>query len=163
MLTVSVAFLALTTLGAITAFRTRRTLLAGFSAFWPLRSFAAFTLAFAALSALRTETVATATATTVVAIVTLLPAALLLLVLRLTAWGFGLGVLAFAGPQGVGFMRGGHNDWTGNIWVCLEARRRCVVVLSNDVRAESEFARIAASILGETGAPWGFVYGSGGQ
>ncbi|MEQ1617310.1 MAG: serine hydrolase domain-containing protein [Terricaulis sp.] len=75
----------------------------------------------------------------------------------------GLGVLTFAGPQGPGFMRGGHNDWTGNIWVCIEARRRCVVVLSNDVRAESEFARIVAFVLGETGAPWDFVYGSGGR
>lgn len=75
----------------------------------------------------------------------------------------GLGVLTFAGAQGRGFMRSGHNDWTGNVWVCVEARRRCVVILSNDVRAESEFARIAAFILGEVGAPWGFVYGSGGQ
>lgn len=75
----------------------------------------------------------------------------------------GLGVLTFTGPQERGFIRGGHNDWTGNIWVCVEARRRCVVILSNDVRAESEFARVAGFILGETGAPWDFLYGSGGQ
>lgn len=74
----------------------------------------------------------------------------------------GLGTLSFEGPQGHGFIRGGHNDVTGNIWVCVEARRRCVVVLSNDVRLESEFPHIVATILGETDAPWHFVYGSPG-
>jgi CubicO group peptidase (beta-lactamase class C family) len=72
----------------------------------------------------------------------------------------GVGVITFTGPQGRGFIRGGHNDTTGNIWICIEAHRRCVVILSNDVRAESEFPRIAASILGETGAPWDFLYGA---
>lgn len=72
-------------------------------------------------------------------------------------------LITFAGPQGRGFMRGGHNDTTGNIWVCIEARRRCVVILSNDVRAESKFPRIVAFILGETGAPWDFVYGAPAQ
>lgn len=75
----------------------------------------------------------------------------------------GLSVLSFNGPQGSGFMRSGHNDWTGNIWVCVEARRRCVVILSNDVRAESEFSRVTAFILGETGAPWDFVFGAPAQ
>lgn len=72
----------------------------------------------------------------------------------------GLGTLTFDGPQGHGFIRGGHNDVTGNIWVCVEARRRCVVILSNDVRMESEFPRIVAFILGETAAPWNFIYGT---
>lgn len=71
-----------------------------------------------------------------------------------------VGLILFDGPQGPAFVRGGHNDTTGNIWVCVEARRRCVVVLSNDVRAESEFPRIVATLLGETGAPWRFLYGS---
>ncbi len=71
----------------------------------------------------------------------------------------GIGLITFAGPQGRAFIRGGHNDVTGNIWVCVEARHRCVVILSNDVRAESEFPHIVASILGETGAPWDFLYG----
>jgi len=75
----------------------------------------------------------------------------------------GLGVLSFNGPQGHGFMRGGHNEVTGNSWVCVERLRRCVVILSNDVRIEPQFPRIVASILGETGAPWHFVYGTPGD
>jgi CubicO group peptidase (beta-lactamase class C family) len=70
-----------------------------------------------------------------------------------------LGVVAFAGPQGAGFYKGGHNDTTGNTWVCVEVNRRCVVILSNDVRAEPAFPEIVRSIIGETGAPWAWEYG----
>ena len=66
----------------------------------------------------------------------------------------GLGVIAFTGPQGRGFEKGGHNDTTGNSWICVEARRACVVLLSNDVRAEAAFPAIVRFILGETGAPY---------
>ena len=72
----------------------------------------------------------------------------------------GLGVVVFAGPQGRGFYKGGHNDTTGNSWVCLERRQRCVVLLSNDVRAEAAFPRLVERILGKTGAPWRWEYGS---
>jgi CubicO group peptidase (beta-lactamase class C family) len=71
----------------------------------------------------------------------------------------GLGVIAFTGPQGAGFYKGGHNDSTANTWVCVEARKRCVVILSNDVRAEPAFPAIVKSIIGETGAPWAWEYG----
>lgn len=71
----------------------------------------------------------------------------------------GLGVEVFDGPQGPGFLKGGHNQMTGNMWVCLERGQRCVVILSNDVRAEAAFPRLVRSILGETGAPWRFKYG----
>lgn len=71
----------------------------------------------------------------------------------------GLGLLVFQGPQGAAFMRGGHNDVTGNAWVCVEARRRCVVLLANDVRAEAAFPRLAGFVLGETGVPWAWVLG----
>lgn len=70
----------------------------------------------------------------------------------------GLGVIAFSGPQGPGFFKAGHNDSTGNIWVCLEKRKRCVVILANDVRAEAAFPRLVRSVLGETGVPWGWEY-----
>lgn len=78
---------------------------------------------------------------------------------RRTDFGAGVGLLVFQGPQGAAFMRGGHNDVTGNAWVCVEARRRCVVILSNDVRAEAAFPRLAALTLGETGAPWAWGLG----
>jgi CubicO group peptidase (beta-lactamase class C family) len=77
---------------------------------------------------------------------------------RRRGFAAGLGLLVFEGPQGPAFIRGGHNDSTGNIWLCVERRRRCVVILSNDVRAEAAFPHLAAFILGETGAPWDWLY-----
>lgn len=71
----------------------------------------------------------------------------------------GLGVIAFDGPQGPGFFKGGHNDTTANTWVCVEARRRCVVILANDARAEAAFPHLVQFVLGETGAPWDWEYG----
>jgi CubicO group peptidase (beta-lactamase class C family) len=71
----------------------------------------------------------------------------------------GLGVIAFDGPQGPGFYKGGHNDSTGNTWVCVERRRDCVVILANDVRAEAAFPRLVHFVLGATGAPWTWEYG----
>jgi len=70
----------------------------------------------------------------------------------------GLGVVTFAGPQGQGFFKGGHNDSTANTLVCVASGRRCVVILSNDVRAEAAFPELVKAALGETGAPWGWEY-----
>ena len=69
-----------------------------------------------------------------------------------------LGVVAFAGPQGRGWYKGGHNDTTANSLVCLEHRRRCVLILSNDVRAERAFPALVRSVLGETGVPYRWEY-----
>lgn len=71
----------------------------------------------------------------------------------------GLGVIVFEGPQGRGFYKGGHNDSTGNTWVCVEKGRRCVVLLANDVRAERAFPRLVRAALGETNVPWTWEYG----
>jgi CubicO group peptidase (beta-lactamase class C family) len=71
----------------------------------------------------------------------------------------GLGVVTFNGPQGRGFFKGGHNESTANTWVCLERGRRCVVILSNDVRAEPAFPKLIDGILGDTGLPWRWEYG----
>jgi len=71
----------------------------------------------------------------------------------------GLGVIAFNGPQGAGYYKGGHDDITGNTWVCVKAGKRCVVILANDVRAEAAFPRLVEFILGETGVPWRWEYG----
>ncbi len=70
----------------------------------------------------------------------------------------GFGVISFIGPQGRGFMKGGHNDSTANTMVCIEAKRRCVVILSNDVRAEKAFPRLVEAILGPTGFAWAWEY-----
>ncbi|OQW73646.1 MAG: serine hydrolase [Proteobacteria bacterium ST_bin14] len=71
----------------------------------------------------------------------------------------GLGVISFNGPQGPGFFKGGHNDSTANMWVCLKRSGRCVIILSNDVRAEREFPTLVRAALGDTGMPWGWEYG----
>ena len=72
----------------------------------------------------------------------------------------GLGAIRFEGPQGRGFMKGGHNDSTGNTMVCIERRQRCVVIISNDVRAESAFPELVKFVLGDTGFAWGWEYGN---
>ena len=75
--------------------------------------------------------------------------------------GAGLGIVTFDGPQGPGFFKGGHNDSTGNMLVCLERGRRCVVLLANDVRAEAAFERLVERIIGPTGLPWAWEYPRG--
>jgi CubicO group peptidase (beta-lactamase class C family) len=70
----------------------------------------------------------------------------------------GFGLVVFDGPQGPAFSRGGHNEWTGNTLVCVQEGRRCVVILSNDVRAEAAFPRLVEFAIGETGAPWQWIY-----
>ena len=66
----------------------------------------------------------------------------------------GIGVVAFQGPFGPAFFKGGHNDTTGNQAICVEKSRRCVLFLSNDVRAESLFQRLTEATLGDPGMPW---------
>lgn len=75
----------------------------------------------------------------------------------------GLGVVVFDGPQGHGFFKGGHNDTTANTWVCVVTKRRCLVILSNDVRAERGFRDLAEYILGPTGVPYDWEYGDAAQ
>ncbi|MBA3526215.1 MAG: beta-lactamase family protein [Sphingomonas sp.] len=72
----------------------------------------------------------------------------------------GLGLVTFNGRQGSGFFKGGHNDNTANTWVCLEIKRRCVVILSNDVRAEAAFPGLVDAILGPSDLPWRWEYPS---
>jgi CubicO group peptidase (beta-lactamase class C family) len=70
-----------------------------------------------------------------------------------------LGVVSFSGPQGQGFQKGGHNDSTGNTLICLEKGKRCVLILSNDVRSEQMFPQLVSAVLGKTGFPWSWEYG----
>jgi len=72
----------------------------------------------------------------------------------------GLGVVTYNGPDGLTWSKGGHNPWTGNMVICQEARRRCLVMLANSVRAELIYPEIAQLILGDTHAPWWWDYGS---
>jgi CubicO group peptidase (beta-lactamase class C family) len=72
----------------------------------------------------------------------------------------GLGVVTFNDRSGRAWFKGGHNDWTGNMVICLEAKQRCVVMLANDVRAERIYPEIARLVLGETKMPWRWEYSS---
>ena len=69
-----------------------------------------------------------------------------------------MGVDTWDGPHGRVFAKGGHNDWTGNIVICQQAEDRCVVLLSNSVRAEIIYPQIVEMVLGETGYPWWWTY-----
>jgi CubicO group peptidase (beta-lactamase class C family) len=71
----------------------------------------------------------------------------------------GLGVVLFDGPQGHGFYKGGHDGQTANTMICIEASKRCVLILSNDVRSEAGFAELVRFILGDTGVPYDWEYG----
>lgn len=77
---------------------------------------------------------------------------------RRTDLAAGLGVITYTGPQGRVFFKGGHDDITANFWICVEASRRCVVVLANDVRAEAAFPDLVDFVLGDTRAPWSWEY-----
>ena len=77
---------------------------------------------------------------------------------RIAGFAAGLGVLTLTGPQGPGFYKGGHDDFTANTMVCVRRGKRCVVLLANDVRAERLFPELVRVVLGETGAPWRWEY-----
>jgi len=66
----------------------------------------------------------------------------------------GLGLVTFEGPYGHAFFKGGHDETAGNQAICVEQSRRCVVFLSNDVRAESVYQRLVEATLGDPGMPW---------
>jgi len=71
----------------------------------------------------------------------------------------GLGLITFVDRSGPAWFKGGHNDSTGNMVICLESGKRCVVMLSNDVRAERIYPELARRVLGETDMPWNWEYG----
>jgi CubicO group peptidase (beta-lactamase class C family) len=70
----------------------------------------------------------------------------------------GLGLVTFQDTSGPAWFKGGHNDWTGNLVICLERKKRCVVMLANDVRAERIYPELARMVLGDTKMPWRWEY-----
>lgn len=70
----------------------------------------------------------------------------------------GLGLVTFQDASGLGWFKGGHNDSTGNMVLCLERGQRCVVLLANDVRAERIYPELVRFVLGETRMPWRWEY-----
>jgi CubicO group peptidase (beta-lactamase class C family) len=72
----------------------------------------------------------------------------------------GLGLVTFRDIGGPAWFKGGHNDTTGNMVICQEQRKRCLVMLSNDVRAERIYPELARLVLGPTNMPWRWEYGA---
>jgi CubicO group peptidase (beta-lactamase class C family) len=70
----------------------------------------------------------------------------------------GLAVVTFRDTTGPAWFKGGHNDWTGNMVIGLENKKRCLVMLANDVRAERIYPELARIILGDTKMPWTWEY-----
>ncbi len=70
-----------------------------------------------------------------------------------------VGLITFSGPQGSAFSAAGTMIRPATRSVCLEKAERCVLIMSNDVRAEAAFPMIVRDILGETGAPWRWIFG----
>lgn len=70
----------------------------------------------------------------------------------------GIGVVVFDGPQGHAFYKGGHNDITDNVLICVEKGRRCVVLLSNSGVGRRIFPPLVQTALGDIGMPWIWEY-----
>jgi len=70
----------------------------------------------------------------------------------------GLGLVTYRDVDGPVWFKGGHNDWTGNMVVCRERQRRCVVLLANDVRAERIYPELVRLVLGDLLLPWSWEY-----
>ncbi len=71
----------------------------------------------------------------------------------------GLGLVTFGQGTGQTWFKGGHNPWTGNMVVCQEAQKRCVVLLANSVRAELIYPALVTFVLGDIRVPWWWEYG----
>lgn len=70
----------------------------------------------------------------------------------------GLGVLTFRQGASTAWYVAGHDEWSANLALCVEQGRRCVVMLSNDVRAERLFPELARLALGDVALPWAWEY-----
>jgi CubicO group peptidase (beta-lactamase class C family) len=70
----------------------------------------------------------------------------------------GLGSVLFKSPYGPAFYKGGHDDWTDNLAVCVEAKRRCILLLSNSALGAAVYPALVTSVFGETRLPWRWEY-----
>lgn len=70
----------------------------------------------------------------------------------------GLGVLTFEDRSGAAWFKDSHDDATASLVICLETGQRCLIMLSNDVRAERLFPELGWQALGATDMPWNWEY-----
>lgn len=69
-----------------------------------------------------------------------------------------LGVVTFEDRSGPAWFKGGHDDTTADFVLCMETGQRCVVMLSNDVRAERMYPELGRQALGPGDMPWSWEY-----
>ncbi|WP_082607037.1 serine hydrolase domain-containing protein [Lysobacter sp. Root983] len=70
------------------------------------------------------------------------------------ALSYALGWLTYREPQGQAWAKGGHDDGTNNLALCVADGRRCMVILSNSSNGEGLFKYLADATLGPTCLPW---------
>lgn len=67
---------------------------------------------------------------------------------------YGLGWVVYREPRGRAWSKGGHDDGTNNLTLCVADGRRCLVILSNSSNGEGIFKYLADAALGPTCLPW---------
>jgi CubicO group peptidase (beta-lactamase class C family) len=70
----------------------------------------------------------------------------------------GLGVMVFRDRDGPAFFKGDHDEFSANLALCRDQGQRCVLLMSNDVRAERLFPELAPLALNGTEMPWAWEY-----
>ncbi|MEG3788700.1 serine hydrolase domain-containing protein [Lysobacter sp. CCNWLW3] len=65
-----------------------------------------------------------------------------------------LGWVTYREPQGRAWFKGGHDDGTNNLALCVADGRRCLVILSNSSNGESIYKYLIDAALGPTCVPW---------
>lgn len=75
----------------------------------------------------------------------------------------GLGSIVFEGPHGKAFYKGGHDEWTDNLAMCVRETKQCILILSNSIRGETIIPLLVRNLFGETGLPWSWEYNPTGS
>ena len=69
------------------------------------------------------------------------------------ALGYGLGWGVFETPYGHAYFKEGHDEGTANYALCVQEKNACILLLSNDVRAENIFAALVKRLFGDVKLP----------
>jgi CubicO group peptidase (beta-lactamase class C family) len=67
-----------------------------------------------------------------------------------------LGWVTFDGPYGQVLTKGGHDDQTDNLAVCVA--KRCLLMMTNSGVGERLFPTLTRQIMGDPGMPWAWEY-----
>jgi CubicO group peptidase (beta-lactamase class C family) len=73
---------------------------------------------------------------------------------RAIGLAYGLGWGLFESRHGKAFFKEGHDDGWENHAVCFEARRTCLVLMSNSANGEHVFMPLLEDLLGDRDTPW---------